>query len=321
MLDRLSSLWRNLRHRDRVDRELDDEVRAVFDILVDEKIKAGMTRDQARRAATLELGRVDALTQQVREERTGAWLDALIRDARYGARLLRANPGFTAVVVLSLAIGIGANSALFSVANALLLQSLPVPDPGTLHSARFEAPVPVPQQISYPFFEEVRAATPGRVAAISRIMRVQSRAGADTSMVNMQLVSGEFFDTLQLRPAVGRLFTADDNRTVGAHSVAVIANDFWHRRFSGDPDIVGRELTLNGVRLTIVGVAPPRFRGVWLETPVDAWVPIAMQGDVRYFGNFSASNPNLDQPWMPQDGIRWLELLVRADRTDGREAA
>jgi predicted permease len=321
MLDRLSSLWRNLRHRDRVDRELDDEVRAVFDILVDEKMKAGMTRNQARRAATLELGRVDALTQQVREERTGAWLDGLIRDARYGARLLRANPGFTAVVVLSLAIGIGANSALFSVANALLLQSLPIPDPGTLHTARFEAPVPVPQQISYPFFEEARAATPGRVAAISRIMRVQSRAGADTSMVNMQLVSGEFFDALQLRPAVGRLFTADDNRTVGAHPVAVIANDFWHRRFNGDPDIVGRELTLNGVRLTIVGVAPPRFRGVWLETPVDAWVPIAMQGDVRYFGNFSASNPNLDQPWMPQDGIRWLELLVRADRTDGRESA
>jgi putative ABC transport system permease protein len=153
MLARLTSLWRNLRHRDRVDRDLDDEVRAVFDILVDEKIRAGMTREQARRAAAIELGRVESITQQVREERTGAAFDALVRDARYGARLLIANPGFTAVVVLSLAIGIGANSALFSVANALLLQSLPVPDPATLHTARFQAPVPVPQQISYPFFE------------------------------------------------------------------------------------------------------------------------------------------------------------------------
>src|SRR5687768_5725943 len=101
MLERIASLWRNLRHRDRVDRELDDEVRAVFDILVDEKIRGGMTRQQARRAATIELGHVDALTQQVREERTGAALDAFLRDARYGARMLVANPGFAAVVIVS----------------------------------------------------------------------------------------------------------------------------------------------------------------------------------------------------------------------------
>lgn len=322
MLERIASLWRNLRHRDRVDRDLDDEVRAVFDILVDEKVRGGMTREQARRAATLELGRVDAVTQQVREQRAGAVLDALIRDARYGARMLVANPGFTAVVVLSLAIGIGANSALFSVANALLLQSLPVPHPETLHTARFDAPSPVPQQVSYPFFEQVRAAfpSPGAVTAISRVMRVQARTGGDTSMLNMQLVSGEFFDTMQLRTGIGRLFNAEDNRTVGAHPVTVIADDFWQRRFGGDPAIVGRELTLNGARFTIVGVAPPRFTGVWLESPVDAWIPLAMQRDVRYIGNFSATNPDLDQPWMPQDGIRWLELLVRANRTDGPEA-
>ena len=321
MLERIASLWRNLRHRDRVDRELDEEVGAVFEMLVDEKIRGGMTRDQARRAATLELGRVDAVTQQVREQRTGAVLDALIRDARYGARMLVANPGFTAVVVLSLAVGIGANSALFSVANALLLQSLPVPSPDTLHTARFEAPISVPQQVSYPFFEEVRAALPrpGALTAISRVMRVQGRTGADTTMVTMQLVSGEFFETMQLRTATGRLFNADDNRTVGGHPVAVIADDFWRRQFGADPAVVGRELTLNGARFTIVGVAPPRFKGVWLESPVDAWIPIAMQGEVRYFGNFSASNANLDQPWMPQDGIRWLELLVRAERTDGVE--
>ena len=323
MFHRLASLWRNLRHRDQVDRNLDDEVRAVYDILVDEKIRGGLSPVEARRAATLELGRVDAITQQVREERTGALLDALIGDARYGARMLVANPGFTAVVVVSLAVGIGANSAMFSVANALLLQSLPVPGPDTLHTARFAAAVPVPQQVSYPFFEEVRAALPlpGAVTAISRVMRVQARTGADTSMVNMQLVSGEFFDTMRLRTATGRLFNADDNRTVGAHPVAVIADDFGQRRFGGDPDIVGRELALNGARFTIIGVAPPRFRGVWLESPVDAWIPLAMQADVRYIGNFSATNPNLDQPWMPQDGIRWLELLVRAERIDGTEAS
>src|SRR5688572_32785271 len=120
MLARLRSLWRNLVQRDRVDRDLDDEVRAVFDILVDEKIKSGLSLEQARRAATIELGREAAITQQVRETRAGASLDAVVKDIQYGARMLRANPGFTLVVVLSLAAGIGANSAIFSIANAML---------------------------------------------------------------------------------------------------------------------------------------------------------------------------------------------------------
>ncbi len=156
MLSRLRSLWRNLSRRDRVDRDLDDEVRAVFDILVDEKIRAGLSLEAARRAATLELGRVDSITQQVREARAGATLDALLKDVRYGARTLRANPGFTLVVVLSLAVGIGANSALFAVANALLLRTLPVPDVDRLKLVRIESPTSVAPRFSYPFFEQMR---------------------------------------------------------------------------------------------------------------------------------------------------------------------
>lgn len=324
MRSRLVSFWRNLRHRDRVDRDLDSEVHAVFEMLVEEKVRRGTPLEQARREATLQLGRVDAITQQVREERSGAAFDALLKDVRYGARMLRANPGFTIVVVLSLAIGIGANSALFSVANALLLQTLPVPNPETLHTARFDAPAQVPQQVSYPFFAQLRAASPSptTIAVVSRVMRVQARTGAAEAVpANLQLVSGEFFSTLQLRTAHGRFFNADDNRVVGGHPVAVITDDFWRRQFGADPAVVGRELTLNGSRFTVIGVTPPAFKGVWLETPVDAWIPLAMQADVRYIGNFSAANASLDQPWMPQEGIRWLEVLLRADRTDGAEAA
>src|SRR5687768_8895994 len=188
-------------------------------------MRAGLTREQARRAATLELGRVDGITQQVREERTGASLDAFFKDVRYGARMLRANPGFTAVVVLSLAVGIGANSALFSVANALLLRALPVPQPEQLHMVRFQSRLPVAPRFSYPLFEQLRSgfSSPKNMAAMSRVARMRTRIGSgEPEASNVQLVTGEFFDVLQLQPQLGRLLGADDSRAVGGHPVAVI---------------------------------------------------------------------------------------------------
>ena len=324
MLARLASLWRNLRNRDRVDRDLDEEVRAVFDMLVDEKRRAGLTRDQARRAATLELGRVEGITQQVREERAGAFIDALIKDVRYGARMLRANPGFTTVVVLSLAIGIGANSALFSVANALLLRALPVPQPEQLHLVRFQSRLPVAPRFSYPLFEQLRAGfpSPTGIAAMSRVARMRTRiASGEPEASNVQLVSGEFFEVLRLQPQLGRLLSPEDNAAMGGHPVSVISDLYWKRRFGGTPDVLGRELTLNGAAVTIVGVAPPGFTGAWLESPVEVWVPAMMQADVRYNQNFSAESTDFTKPWIPQERLRWLELVVRAERQDGRESA
>src|SRR5438128_2308183 len=155
-MPRLSSLWRNLVHRDLVDRDLDAEMRAMFNLLVEEKVQAGMAPDQARRAAKLEFGSVESVKQQVRDERAGAYAEALFKDVRYGLRMLRRNPGFTVVVVLSLAAGIGANSTIFSVANALMLRSLPVPAPDRLYAVRYESRLPVPARYSYPFFEQLR---------------------------------------------------------------------------------------------------------------------------------------------------------------------
>ena len=324
MLARLQSLWRNLWNRDRVDRDLDDEVRAVFDILVDEKIKAGLSLEQARRAATIELGREASITQQVRESRTGASLDAVIKDVRYGARMLRANPGFTLVVVLSLAAGIGANSAIFSVANAVLFRTLPVPQPHQLHTTRYQSRLSVSQRVSYPFFEKLRAgfAVADGLAAMSRVQSMRMSLGAEQPQAARgQLVSGEYFTVLRLRPQLGRLFTRDDNREMGKHPVAVISDAFWRQRFNASPDAVGREITLNSTRFAIVGVTPPGFAGVWLESPVDAWIPLMMQADVKYVQNFSANNADMLKPWIPQDGLSWLELMLRADRLDGQEAA
>lgn len=324
MWSRIASLWRNLRHRDRVDRDLDEEVRAVFDILVDENIRAGLTPQAARRAATIELGRIDSIKQQVRETRAGASVDALLQDVRYGARTLRANLGFTLVVVLSLAAGIGANSALFSVANALLLRSLPVPQPEQLHTVRFQSRLPISARFSYPFFEQLRNGfpRPDGVAAMSRVTSARMlTASGEPESASVQLISSEFFSVLALTPQLGRFFSRDDNRTIGAHPVAVISDGFWRRRFNGAADALGREVTLNGVRFTIVGVAPAGFTGAWLESPVEVWVPVMMQADLRYTQTFSATNADFLKPWIPQDGIRWLELIVRADRADGPEFA
>ena len=322
MLARLKSLWRNLWHRNRVDDDLDREIRAVFDILVDEKTRAGLPAERARRAATIELGREASIAQQVREARTGASIDAVLKDVRYGARMLRANPGFTLVVVLSLAAGIGANSAIFSIANAMLLKTMPIADPDHLYVVRYQSRLPVTQRVSYPFFEQLRGGfpAPDGLAAMSRVARMRLASDGEPQSASVQLVTGEFFGVLHLAPQVGRVLTPDDNRTLGGHPVVMISDAFWRRRFNAAADAVGRDITFNGVHFTIVGVTPPGFSGVWLESPVDAWIPVMMQADVKYTQNFSAENSDFLQPWIPQNGLRWLDLLTRADRADGQEA-
>src|SRR5689334_15117458 len=238
MLARVRSLFRNLRHRDGVDRDLDHEVRAVFDILVDEKIKTGLSLEQARRAATIELGREAAITQRVREERAGSSIDAIVKDVRYGARMLRANPGFTFVVVLSLAAGIGANSAIFAIANAMLLKTMPIPEPDHVFVARFQSRLPMQHRVSYPFFEALRAGFPtaNGLAGMSRVSRMRMPSnGGNVQSAAVQLVTGEFFGVLRLTPQLGRPLTPDDDRTISSHPVTVISDAFWRRQFNAAP--------------------------------------------------------------------------------------
>jgi predicted permease len=248
----------------------------------------------------------------------------VLKDIRYGVRMLLANPGFTFVVVLSLAAGIGANTAIFSVANALLFRSLPVPEPEHLYAIRYRSRVPVAQRMSYPLFDQLRAGFPDsqRLAAMSRVagVRMQPPSG-EVESIRAQLVSGEYFKVLGVSPQLGRLLAPEDNRTISGHAVAVISDGFWRRRFAADAGVLGRELMLNGVAFTVIGVGPPGLAGVWLESPVDVWVPLMMQADIRYTQNFSADGADFLKPWIPQNGLRWLELMTRADRPDGQEAA
>jgi predicted permease len=188
---------------------------------------------------------------------------------------------------------------------------------------RYQSRLTITPRFSYPFFEQLRAGFPKAdgLAAMSRVARVRTRLqSGEPDPANIQLVSGEFFGVLRLQPQLGRLLSPDDNRTVGGHPVTVISNAYWRRKFNGAAEAIGRQLTFNGALFTIVGVAPPGFDGVWLESPVDAWIPAMMQADIRYTQNFSADNADSLKPWVPQDGLRWLELVLRADRADGPEA-
>ncbi len=314
---------RGMLGRDRRDRDLQEELEAHLAMHIDDNQRAGMSLEEARRQALVKLGGVEQVKEEYRDRRSFPALEHVLADIRFGARMMRRSPGFTLVTVLSLAIGIGATAAIFSVVNAVVLRSLPLPRPSELRVVRVESRLPVTQRFSYPLFERLRqrVAEHGGLAAMSRVGRMRTRIDGrgEPEITSVQLVSGDFFSVLQVRPALGRVFAAADNVRAGQHPVAVISHAFWQRRFAAAADVVGRSLTLNGTHMTIVGVAANEFSGVWLESPVDTWVPVAMQAEVRYSQNYSASDSEPDKPWLGQKGIRWLEIVLRAQRPDGPE--
>jgi predicted permease len=305
------------------ERELDEELRFYVDELAETNKRAGMPPGEALRAAKIQFGGIEQVKEHVRDARSGAWLESVCQDVRYAIRGLRNAPGFALVVVLSLAAGIGANSALFSVINAVMLRTLPLAHPEELFVLNVAGPAARSNELfSYPMFEQMRSLAQknqGDMAAMSRIARMRVLADGERDQENgfVQLVSGEFFSVAELTPALGRFLTPGDNRIVGGHPVAVISDDFWQRRFGGSRTVLGRGMALNGSHFTIVGVAPPGFTGMWLESRADIWIPAMMQSAARYSQNFSSNDADTDKPWPPQDGIRWLNLVVRAHSNAG----
>lgn len=174
MMSRLSSLWRNIAHRARVERDLDDEVRTLSESLVDEKVQNGLSPEEARRSATLELGRPDVLKEQIREVKAGAFLDTLLLDIRYGMRMLRKYPSFALAAIVTLGLGIGANTAIFTLIDALALRSLPVPEPRELVYLEMDTQTGRNSYFSYPIFERLqeRATSLSGLAAITSLDRV-----------------------------------------------------------------------------------------------------------------------------------------------------
>src|SRR5436309_6725434 len=242
-------------------------------------------------------------------------MTGLIQDFRYALRQLRKNPGFTTVAVLTLALGIGANTGIFTLVNAVMLKSLPVPNPEQLYLVTDKESLPGISRFAYPTFKNARAAMPrgSEMAAASWVGRFYaSFGGGEPEMVTGQLVSGNYFATLQTSSAKGRLLGENDDREVAGSPSAVISYACWERRFGRDPNIIGRKLTVNGMPVQVVGVAAQRFFGAQVGAAPEFWLPTTMQSAVRYQQHYSQNtNAKTNEPWDLQPDIRWLQFIIR----------
>jgi hypothetical protein len=284
LLPRLSSLWRNLFHKARTEQELTEEIEAYLEMLVEQKINEGLNPKEARRAALIELGGNENVKEKIREVSAGHQLETLLQDLRYGLRMLGRNPGFAGVVLLSLALGIGANTTIFSLLDAVLLKMLPVKNPEQLFFLERGGGPPSPKRssnLTYPFFEQLRAqndALAGVCTFVGGLVNV--RLDRQAEVVQGQRVSGSFFTTLGVNALLGRTIGEGDDKVPGAHPVVVISHDYWRRRFESDPAIVGKQIALNGHPFTIIGVTPPDFFGVTVGEAPALWAPMMMSAQL-----------------------------------------
>src|SRR5882724_400888 len=276
LLSRIRNLVSNLFHRNRVERELDDEMRAHMAMLVDEKIATGLSPEKARRNALIEFGGVDQVKEQVRDVRMGARLEQVWLDVRYAARMLRKNPGFTAIVVITLALGIGVNTAIFSLVDGILLRPLPYEQPDRLvRLVQSQRQIGLESwNLSQATFTSLRDNT-----HLLEAVAAYSTSGAnltgdgDPERVSIGTVSADFFKVLGLPPALGRTFRAGED-TPGNNGVCVVSFGFWQRRFAGDPNIIGRSLNLSSSAIEVVGVMPAGFS--FPRPEIEIWVPLAL---------------------------------------------
>jgi predicted permease len=280
----------------RREQELNDEIDSHLQLHVDDNVRAGMSSDEARRQAVLKIGSVEATKEAMRDRQSLPWLEHLAQDVRYAFRSLRKSPGFTFVAVLSLALGIGANTAVFSVVNAVLLQMLPVKNPGQLVLFNWSAE----ESVEPPYLSPWRTRDPGSnrytstgfLPAALEAFRANSptlsdvfgfqpgnfyvNAEGSTENVSGQFASGDYCRGMGVGAAAGRLMTADDDLP-GAEPVVVISYRYWQRRFGGDPRAIGKVIEINDWPMTVIGVTAPGFNAaLQVDWVVDVTLPLAL---------------------------------------------
>jgi predicted permease len=280
---------------------LDEEFAAHLELLARDYERRGLSAEDARAAARREFGPVTQLRESYREQRRAPWVDTLWQDLVYALRQLRRNPGFAAAAVFTLALGIGANTAIYQVLDAVVYRPLPVPRPDQLVQVQL-LDNNDPVHVSYPLYRELAA----RQHALDGLFAVSEfplreavlRGRGPLRAVRGSLVTGNYFQALGINARFGRTFTADDDRP-NATPVAVISDEFWEREFGRSPAALGQALELNHASATIIGVAPPEFFGETVGNAPDVWLPIIVQPRV------------MASDWLNAPSSSWLAMLAR----------
>jgi predicted permease len=298
IVQRLRSVFRNFARRQRTDGDLDAEVRAHLELLIAEKMQQGLALEEARRAARVELGGLEQVKEEVRAARSGVWLDELCQDLLYAARQLRRNPGFTSVTVLTLALGVGANTAIFSVVDAVLLKPLPYPHAEQLFFTFQESERDQNAQRgwSYAHLEALREQNHVFSELAGRGRHELTVTGhGDPVVVNASAVTERFFSLLEAKPLAGRCLLPEDGKP-GAAAVVVLSEDLWRGLFHADPQVIGRSMNLDKRPFTIVGIMPRSLRPELSQDKL-LWIPLSQDPT---FG-----------PWVYDRKIHFLPLTVR----------
>jgi predicted permease len=294
-----------LMRRQQFDADVKEEMRLHLELREQEQIQAGLSPREARQAASRRFGNATVLKEKSHMAWGWDWLESFVQDIAYGSRAMLRSPALTIVSLLSLALGIGANTAIFSLLNAVMLRSLPVRDPAQLillgkgNTSGITDDFARTQLYSYPFYRQMREQNQvfSDTAAIFSMTNdvhgfVEGRT--ESEPMSVQLVSGTYFTTLGVRAFVGRTLNDADDNSEGDHPVAVISYAWWKRSLARDPNILNRKLKLGATTYNIIGIAPPEFFGTKVGEAPDMWVPLSMVKEVPpnyggYKDNFSES--------------------------------
>ena len=313
---RLFSGLRALLRKDRDELELDDELRAFLEADIDARMQSGMTRNDATRAARAHIGSLEAVKDHTRDAGWESRLENVWRDVRFAVRGLRRFPGFAAVAILTLALGIGANSAVFSVVNGLLLRALPVTAPERLAMISTQHSVNEGYGAGWSFamwdqFHQRAQLFDGAIAWTYLPQRFDLADTGESEPADGLFVSGEFFAELGVPAFVGRTFLPEEDALDKAHEhVAVISYGFWQRRFGGAPDAIGRKMLVNRAPVTIIGVMPPEFLGPEIGRAFEIAIPIGSAPVI------------LNEPtWAKPEGRSYLAVMLRLKAGQSRDAA
>jgi len=295
LLVKVRSFLRNLFSFRRVEGDLDQEVHSHLEMLTEENIRSGMQPKDARRAARIELGGIEQVKEQVREERLGNWLPSVISDCRYGVRQLRKNPSFTAVAVLTLALGIGATTSIFSVVYGVLLRPLPYPDPNRIMAVFEVTSKGRPSRVADPNFDDFRDQSRSFQAIAKYNDNVASVSGASQpTRTTVAGVSPDFLKVFGIQPILGRDFDASDAKK-GAGPTVLVSYGYWKQQLGSPRDLSQSHLKIDSAVFSVIGVLPAGFR---FPADVDLWLPADLDGE-----NPSRTSHNYNAAGRLRDGV------------------